>query len=68
MNVNVGTIDRVLRIVAGIALLAFALGYLFPGTGWNWVGWIGVVPILTAVFGFCPLYTMLGMSTCPRKA
>jgi len=68
MNVNVGTIDRVLRIIAGIALLAFALGYLFPGTGWNWVGWIGVVPILTAVFGFCPLYTMLGMSTCPRKA
>lgn len=68
MNVNVGTIDRVLRIVAGIALLAFALGYLFPGTGWNWVGWIGVVPILTAVFGFCPLYMILGMSTCPRKA
>ncbi len=65
---NVGVIDRVLRIVAGIALLAFALGYIVPGTGWNWVGWIGVVPILTAAMGWCPLYTLLGLSTCPRKA
>jgi sulfite exporter TauE/SafE len=65
---NVGVIDRVLRIVAGIALLAFALGYVFPGTGWNWVGWIGLVPVLTAVFGWCPAYSLLGISTCPRKA
>lgn len=65
---NVGVIDRVLRIVAGIALLAFALGYVFPGTGWNWVGWIGLVPVLTAVFGWCPAYSLLGVSTCPRKA
>jgi len=65
---NVGIIDRVLRVVAGIALIAFALGYIFPGTGWNWVGWIGVVPILTGTLGWCPLYTVLGMSTCPRKA
>lgn len=68
MDVNVGSIDRVLRIAAGIALLAFALGYIFPATGWNWAGWIGVVPILTAVLGWCPAYTLLGMSTCPRKA
>lgn len=68
MNINVGSIDRVLRIAAGFVLLAFALGYIFPGTGWNWAGWIGVVPILTAVFGWCPLYTILGVSTCPRKA
>ncbi|MBX3520799.1 MAG: DUF2892 domain-containing protein [Xanthobacteraceae bacterium] len=65
---NVGVIDRVLRIVAGIALLAFALGYVFPGTGWNWVGWIGLVPVLTAVFGWCPAYSLLGVSTCPRKS
>lgn len=65
---NVGVIDRVLRILAGIALLAFALGYVFPGTGWNWVGWIGLVPVLTAVFGWCPAYSLLGVSTCPRKA
>jgi hypothetical protein len=51
-----------------IALLAFALGYFYPGTGWNWLGWIGVVPILTAVAGWCPVYSMLGISTCPRQA
>lgn len=64
---NVGFIDRAVRILAGLVLLAFALGYIAPGTGWNWVGWIGVVPILTAVFGWCPAYTLLGVSTCPRR-
>jgi hypothetical protein len=44
-------------------LLAFALGYLAPGTGWNWLGWIGAVPILTALFGTCPAYSLFGMST-----
>ncbi len=69
MTTNIGTIDRVLRIIAGIALIAFALGYIYPGTGWNWVGWIGVVPILTALLGNCPAYTLLGVSTCSlRKA
>ena len=68
MTTNVGTIDRILRVIAGVALIAFALGYIFPATGWNWIGWIGVIPILTAVFGTCPAYTMLGMSTCPAKA
>ncbi len=68
MNVNVGSMERVLRMIAGIALIAFALGYVFPATGWNWVGWIGVVPILTALFGWCPLYALLGVSTCARSA
>ena len=63
MTVNVGTIDRIARIVLGIALIAFALGYIAPGTGWNWLGWIGVLPILTAVFGSCPAYTLFGCST-----
>ncbi len=63
MPVNVGMFDRLARIVVGAALIAFALGYLAPGTGWNWVGWIGVVPILTAFIGFCPAYSMLGCST-----
>ncbi len=62
MTVNVGTIDRIARIVLGIALIAFALGYIAPGTGWNWLGWIGVLPILTAVFGSCPAYTLFGCS------
>ncbi len=61
---NVGTVDRVVRIVAGLALIAFALGYLAPGTGYNWIGWIGVVPLLTGAVGNCPLYSVLGISTC----
>jgi hypothetical protein len=67
MTVNVGTIDRIMRAIAGAALIAFALGYIYPGTGWNWVGWIGVVPILTALAGNCPVYSLLGVSTCPAR-
>ena len=63
MTLNVGMIDRIARIVVGIALIAFALGYIAPGTSWAWVGWIGVVPILTAIFGTCPAYSVFGMST-----
>jgi sulfite exporter TauE/SafE len=63
MTVNVGTFDRIARVVVGLALIAFALGLIAPGTGWNWVGSIGVVPILTALFGTCPAYTLLGTST-----
>jgi hypothetical protein len=62
---NVGVVDRAVRIVIGLALIAFALGYLAPGTGYNWLGWIGVVPLLTAAVGSCPLYSALGLSTCP---
>jgi len=63
MTINVGTVDRILRVIVGLVLIAFALGYIWPGTGWNWIGWIGVVPILTAVFSTCPAYTVLGLST-----
>ena len=63
MSVNVGTIDRVLRVVIGLALIAFAIPLGFPQTGWNWIGWIGVVPIITAVVGNCPAYSVLGLST-----
>jgi len=63
MTSNVGTLDRIARIIVGAALIAFALGYLAPGIGWNWVGWIGVVPILTALFGTCPAYSLFGLST-----
>jgi sulfite exporter TauE/SafE len=63
-----GTIDRVVRVVIGLVLIAYALGYVAPGTGWNWAGWIGVVPLLTALIGSCPLYTVLGLSTCPAKS
>jgi sulfite exporter TauE/SafE len=63
MSVNVGTFDRLARIIVGLALIAFALGLIAPGTGWNWVGWIGVLPILTALFGVCPAYSIFGLST-----
>lgn len=65
MTTNMGGIDRGLRIVVGLALLWYAL--LAPATGYNWIGWIGVVPLITALIGNCPLYSMLGVSTCPVK-
>jgi apolipoprotein N-acyltransferase len=65
MTANVGTIDRVARIVVGLVLIAFAIPLGFPQTDWNWVGWIGVVPLLTAIVGVCPAYSLLGVTTCP---
>jgi hypothetical protein len=63
MSVNVGSIDRVFRVVIGLALIAFAIPWGFPNTGWNWIGWIGVVPIITAIVGNCPAYSLLDFST-----
>ncbi len=65
MSTNVGGIDRVLRIVIGLGLLWYAL--LAAPMGYNWIGWIGVVPLLTALVGVCPLYSILGINTCPVK-
>ena len=64
MTRNVGNLDRGLRVIIGLALLAFAL---MSGHQYAWIGWIGVVPLLTAAMGSCPLYSMFGMSTCPAK-
>jgi hypothetical protein len=63
MSENVGSIDRALRIVIGVLLICFAIPLGFPNTGWNWIGWIGVMPILTAIFGTCPAYSVIGFST-----
>lgn len=60
MKANVGTIDRTLRIIAGLALIGMTLA----GVIGVW-GWIGVVPLVTGIFKFCPAYTLLGMNTCP---
>ena len=65
MKVNVGTVDRIVRVVLGIALIAWALGFIAPGAAYHWIGWIGVVPLATGAVGSCPLYSLLGMSTCP---
>jgi hypothetical protein len=67
MSKNVGSLDKVLRIVAGLALLAFAVTGM-PATGYNWLGWIGIVPLATALLGWCPAYTLFGLSTCPLDA
>jgi hypothetical protein len=56
---NVGGIDRVLRVVIGAVLIA--LVFVGPKTPW---GWIGVVPLLLALVGFCPLYSLFGIKTC----
>ncbi len=66
MTKNIGPIDRLLRIILGVALIAFAIPIGFPAVGWNWLGWIGVVPLLTAIVGTCPLYSLVGLSTCAR--
>ena len=63
MNTNIGNLDRTIRFAFGVVLLAYALKIGFPATGWNWVGWIGVVPILTAAIRICPAYTLLGIRT-----
>lgn len=62
MKLNVGGIDRILRIVIGIVLIALAA----TGTV-GWWGWIGVIPLGTGLIGFCLLYPLLGINTCPVK-
>ena len=64
---NVGLIDRTVRMIVGLLLIAYAIPLGFPQTGWNWVGWIGVIPLLTALFGYCPAYSLLGITTCPVR-
>jgi len=63
MTTNVGGIDRVMRILVGLALMALAA----TGTV-GWWGWLGIVPLLTGVVGWCPPYAMLGFSTCRAKS
>jgi hypothetical protein len=62
VTANVGIVDRALRIVVGLALIAVALGLYGPAYQTVW-GWIGIVPIMTALIGWCPLYAVLGMRT-----
>jgi hypothetical protein len=62
---NESTVDRVLRAVLGLGLLSLlAIG---PVPGWGLAGLIGLVPLVTAALGSCPLYTLFGISTCPMK-
>lgn len=60
MKMNVGMIDKVLRIVAGLILIGLSLS----GTIGVW-GWIGIIPLVTGLMGWCPLYHLLGINSCP---
>ncbi|PPE67446.1 YgaP family membrane protein [Caldimonas caldifontis] len=62
MKINVGGIDRILRIAVGLVLIALAA----TGTVGLW-GYIGVVPLLTGLFRVCPLYSLVGINTCPTS-
>lgn len=61
MKLNVGGIDRILRVVVGLALIVWAL---MGGPVW---AWIGIVPLATGAIGFCPIYPVLGLNTCAKK-
>lgn len=61
MKQNVGSIDRAIRAVAGIAIIAAGVFYQ------SWWGAIGAIPLLTAIIGWCPPYALLGLSTCKTK-
>lgn len=62
MPQNVGSIDRVLRIVLGLALIS--LVFVGPQTPW---GWIGVILLGSGLIGFCPAYRLIGVNTCARR-
>jgi len=59
MTPNIGSLDRVLRILVGLGLIS--LVFVGPHTPW---GWIGLVPLASGLFRFCPAYTLLGIKTC----
>ena len=60
MNANVGGLDKWARIVVGVLLIVWA------GTGGPVWAWLGVVPLATGLFNFCPLYRLIGINTCKR--
>ena len=62
MSRNEGTVDRVIRVIVGLVLLS--LVFVGPQTPW---GWIGPVPLVTGLIGTCPIYSVLGISTCKTR-
>ena len=66
LKTNVGNADRIIRVILGVALLVWF--FVDQGTGfWHYAKLIGIVPLLTAAVGSCPLYSIFGLSTCPMK-
>ena len=64
MKANVGSLDRALRVLVGLGVLSLLV--ILEGNA-RWFGLIGLVPLLTATLGYCPLYSLLGVSTCPLQ-
>jgi hypothetical protein len=64
MQINVGKVDRAIRVVAGLVLLSLPFWLDSP---WRWLGLIGLIPLFTGLMGSCLLYSLLGMSTCPVR-
>lgn len=61
-KVNVGSTDRILRVLLGIVLIAMV--FVGPQTAW---GWLGLIPLVTGLFRMCPLYSLIGVNTCGAK-
>ena len=59
---NIGNLERPLRVIVGLILIS--LVFVGPQTVW---GWVGLIPLFTGAFGFCPLYKIFGFNTCPVK-
>lgn len=66
MTRNVGSLDKIVRVVIGLSLIGFAFQNGTTIQGWHWLGLIGFVPLLTAIFSTCPAYSILGISSCQR--
>lgn len=66
LQTNIGSLDRIVRVVIGVALLVWF--FVDNGSGfWHYAKLIGIVPLLTAAMGTCPLYSILGVNTCAVK-
>ena len=57
---NEGMVDRSIRVILGVVLIS--LVFMGPQSPW---GWVGLVPLITGIIGFCPLYKIIGLNTCP---
>ncbi len=62
MKKNIGSIERIIRVVVGAAIVSLA--FVGPQTPW---AYLGIIPILTGIVGWCPPYSLLGISTCSRR-
>jgi len=61
MSRNMGNLDRVFRVISGVALLAIAI--FEPNLRFSYLGWLGLIPLATALFGYCPIYTLMNIRT-----